>query len=149
MISKYDHKFSGRNSRLDGLQAAILNVKLKYIDQWTSQRIMIAEEYLTQLANCSDVVLPVQQKWVKQVYHLFVIRTENRNNLMRVLSEAGVQTGIHYPIALPKLEAFKYLGQSEEDGFAWNSDESLLSLPVNAALGLDAVRKVSNIIITQ
>jgi len=148
-ISKYDHKFSGRNSRLDGLQAAILNVKLKYIDQWTSQRIMIAEEYLTQLANCSDVVLPVQQKWAKQVYHLFVIRTKNRNNLIRVLSDAGVQTGIHYPIALPKLEAFKYLGQSEEEGFAWNSDESLLSLPVNTALSLDAVRKVSNIIITQ
>ena len=148
-ISKYDHEFSGRNSRLDGLQASILNVKLKYIDQWTSQRIMIAEEYLIQLANCSNVVLPIKQQWAKQVYHLFVIRTDNRINLMRVLADAGVQTGIHYPIALPKLEAFKYIGQSEERGFAWNSDENLLSLPVNTALSLDAVRKVSNIIIAQ
>ncbi len=146
-ISKYNHEFSGRNSRLDGLQAAILNVKLKYLDQWTNQRIMIAKEYLTQLADVTEIVLPVKQKWAKQVYHLFVIQAEDRDNLRLRLEDAGVQTGVHYPIALPKLTAFNYVGQSQEEGFAWSSDVNLLSLPIDASLDLKTIREVSEIII--
>ncbi|MFN2126236.1 MAG: DegT/DnrJ/EryC1/StrS family aminotransferase, partial [Anaerolineales bacterium] len=107
-IAKYDHEFEGRNSRLDGLQAAILNVKLNYLDEWLDHREIIANTYLEELKGISDITLPVRQAWAKQAYHLFVIRHPTRDKLRTLLSESGVQTGIHYPVALPKLKAFKY-----------------------------------------
>jgi len=141
-LTKYNHKFAGRNSRLDGLQAAILDVKLKYLDQWTSHRIMIADEYLKQLKDISEIILPVRQEWAKQVYHLFVIRHSQRETLKKKLKQAGVETGVHYPIALPKLAAFKYLGQAEEDGFSWNSDHELLSLPIDISFDSQDIQQI-------
>jgi dTDP-4-amino-4,6-dideoxygalactose transaminase len=135
-ISKYNHKFEGRNSRLDGLQAAILTVKLRHLDRWTDKRIMIANEYLARLKNIPEIILPVKQDWAKQVYHLFVIRHSNRDKIQTVLKESGIQTGIHYPIALPKLEAYKELGQANERGFSWTADNSLLSLPIGEHLSI-------------
>jgi dTDP-4-amino-4,6-dideoxygalactose transaminase len=129
-IAKYDHQFEGRNSRLDGIQAAILDVKLKYLDKWTDHRIIIADEYLHQLKGVAGITLPLRQEWAKQVYHLFVIQHSNGNRLQAKLKDYGIQTGVHYPIALPKLKAFHYLGQKDEDGFAWRSDSELLSLPI-------------------
>lgn len=129
-VAKYDHKFEGRNSRLDGLQAAILTVKLRHLDKWTDNRIMIANEYLERLKDIPEITLPVRQDWAKQVYHLFVIRHSNRDKTQAVLKESGIQTGIHYPIALPKLEAYKGYGQENESGFAWETDNMLLSLPI-------------------
>jgi len=145
-IAKYNHEFSGRNSRLDGLQAAILDVKLKYLDQWTNQRILIADEYLNQLKNSVDIVLPVRKEWAKQVYHLFVIRHPKRDLLIEKLNHSGVQTGIHYPIALPKLPAFKYLGQSNERGNAWVNDDTILSLPIGDSMSHESVFKSISII---
>ena len=129
-IAKYEHQFEGRNSRLDGLQAAILDVKLKHLDQWTNNRIIIADDYLKKLSIIPDVVLPVRQEWARQVYHLFVIRYPERNKLREEMDKCGIQTGIHYPQALPKLRAFSYLNQSHEDGFCWKSDSFLMSLPI-------------------
>jgi len=129
-IAKYDHEFEGRNSRMDGLQAAILTVKLQYLDKWTAQRIQVADIYLKGLMGVSEITLPVKQVWAKQVYHLFVIRHPRKDELRKKLAAAGVQTGSHYPVALPKLQAFKYLGQSSEKGFAWKTDSQLLSLPI-------------------
>lgn len=141
-IAKYDHKFEGRNSRLDGLQAAILNVKLRHLDKWTDTRMMIANEYLERLKDIPEVTLPVKQDWAKQVYHLFVIRHSNRDKIQAVLKESGVQTGIHYPIALPKLEAYKGHGQENESGFSWVSDNLLLSLPIGEHLSIQDVNAV-------
>ena len=149
-IQKYDHKFEGRNSRLDGLQAAILDVKLGYLDKWTSHRIMIADEYLKQLEGITEVILPVKQEWAKQVYHLFVIRHSRRDELQAYLKALGVETGVHYPIALPKLSAFSYLGQAKHAGFAWGSDTELISLPIGGHLSLkevsDTIRYVSEFV---
>ena len=141
-IAKYDHKFEGRNSRLDGLQAAILTVKLRHLDKWTDTRIMIANEYLERLKDIPEITLPVKQDWAKQVYHLFVIRHSNRDQIQAVLKESGVQTGIHYPIALPKLEAYKGHGQENESGFSWVSDNFLLSLPIGEHLSIQDVNAV-------
>jgi dTDP-4-amino-4,6-dideoxygalactose transaminase len=141
-VAKYDHEFAGRNSRLDGLQAAILDVKLNYLDQWTSHRIMIADEYLKQLKNISEIILPVKQEWAKHVYHLFVIRHSQREMLQKKLKQSGIQTGVHYPIALPKLPAFKYLGQAEENGFSWYSDHELLSLPIDGSFDSQDIRRI-------
>jgi len=129
-IAKYDHEFEGRNSRLDGLQAAILNVKLKHLDDWTERRIAIADRYLDQLRGVGDISLPVRKNWAKQVYHLFVIRTGQRDALAEHLKAQGIETGIHYPTALPRLTAYAGHGQAEEDLFVNRSDRTLLSLPI-------------------
>lgn len=129
-IAKYDHEFEGRNSRLDGIQAAILSVKLKHLEKWTNHRIMIADEYTRQLKNIVDISLPVRKEWARHVYHLFVIRHPDRDKLKDNLNEKGIQVGVHYPIALPRLKAFDYLGQAEESAFAWVCDKELLSLPI-------------------
>jgi dTDP-4-amino-4,6-dideoxygalactose transaminase len=141
-IEKYNHEFEGRNSRMDGLQAAILNVKLKHLDSWTDQRIMIADEYLMRLKSIPEITLPVRQEWARQVYHLFVIRHAHRDQLSNRLKDAGVQTGVHYPIALPKLKAFAYLEQADESGFAWETDRELLSLPIGDHLDEQDIEKL-------
>tara|TARA_B100000780_G_C21125273_1_gene456400 strand:- start:1140 stop:2240 length:1101 start_codon:yes stop_codon:yes gene_type:complete len=141
-IEKYNHEFEGRNSRMDGLQAAILNVKLTKLDMWTSQRILLADTYLDLLKDFTEIILPSRKEWAKQVYHLFVIRSDSRDSLQKSLKEEGIATGIHYPIALPKLKAFEYLNQSKEEGFAWKSDNTLLSLPIGDHLDVEDLIKV-------
>ncbi len=141
-IEKYNHVFEGRNSRLDNLQAAILNVKLGHLEDWTNQRIKIADFYLENLKDVSEIVLPKRSEWARQVYHLFVIRTDRREELKAYLGEQNIQTGIHYPIALPKLKAYDYVGQAETDFNANNTDTLLLSLPIGEHLTLDDVKIV-------
>ena len=143
-IEKYNHEFEGRNSRLDGLQAAILSVKLKHLDKWTDARIQIADYYLENLKDVDGIVLPKKEDWAKQVYHLFVVRTEKRDELQQYLKDNGIQSGIHYPISLPKLKAYDYTGQSSEDFFANKSDTQLLSLPIGEHLAEGNLEKVVN-----
>ena len=144
--AKYDHDFEGRNSRLDGIQAAILSVKLKYLNNWIEKRIQIANKYLSELNKVGDIVLPVRKTWTKQAYHLFVIRTDKRGELQSYLSNQDIQTGVHYPISLPKLKAYGYTGQADEMMFANSSDASLLSLPIGEHLSEEDVMHVVNII---
>ena len=142
-IGKYDHEFEGRNSRLDGLQAAILSVKLNYLDEWTSQRIELAETYLKELEGLQNkVFLPVRQEWAKQVYHLFVIRTKQRDELKEFLSTNGIATGIHYPIALPKLPAYRYMNRDDTPN-ANLIDDTLLSLPIGDHLTIEDAKLVA------
>src|SRR5450755_386016 len=129
-VAKYDHEFEGRSSRLDGLQAAILSAKLRYLDSWTEHRIGMANHYLDRLQGISELILPVRKNWARHVYHLFVVRTGPRDALAAHLHARGIQTGIHYPIALPKLQAYAPLGQAGEDLFVNRSDAHLLSLPI-------------------
>ncbi|WP_202619557.1 DegT/DnrJ/EryC1/StrS family aminotransferase [Flagellimonas algicola] len=133
-IEKYNHVFEGRNSRLDNLQAAILNVKLKYLEDWTKQRIAIADYYLKELDGIHNLKLPKREKWARQVYHLFVIRTNSRDQLKTFLLERNIQCGVHYPISLPKLKAYEYLDSASEGFFANKTDSELLSLPIGEHL---------------
>jgi dTDP-4-amino-4,6-dideoxygalactose transaminase len=141
-IAKYDHEFEGRNSRLDGLQAAILSAKLPHLQDWTEKRIAVADQYLSELADVSEVILPRRASWARQVYHLFVVRSDNRDALREHLSRHDIQTGIHYPTALSRLQAFRYLGQSDEDTFANRSDRTLVSLPIGEHLSSQDVHAV-------
>jgi len=145
-IAKYDHEFEGRNSRLDGLQAAILNVKLSHLDGWTDHRIRIADAYLEELKQKSEITLPIRQAWARQVYHLFVVRHPRRDELRAGLQQVEVRTGIHYPVALPKLKAFSYLEQKDEKGFAWVSDDTLLSLPIGEHIHIDTVSQIASVL---
>jgi dTDP-4-amino-4,6-dideoxygalactose transaminase len=141
-IEKYNHLIEGRNSRLDGLQAAILGVKLKYLDGWIDQRNKIAVRYQRGLRDVSEVFLPSVMNEVRHAYHLFVIRVKKRDELKIYLENNNIETGIHYPIALPKLNAYKYLNQSDEPMLANNIDTELLSLPIGEHLCYDDIDKV-------
>ncbi|MBL0727361.1 DegT/DnrJ/EryC1/StrS aminotransferase family protein [Piscinibacter sp. HJYY11] len=143
-LAKHEHEFEGRNSRLDGLQAAVLSAKLPHLGGWTEHRIAIADHYLRELAGVGDLVLPVRQPWARQVYHLFVVRTARRDALMKHLAEHGIETGRHYPVALPKLRAYRYLGEPDLRAFCNRIDATLLSLPIGEHMTLaDAQAVVS------
>ncbi len=117
-ISKYEHEIEGRNSRLDAIQASVLNVKLKYIDEWTEKRRKNAELYNKLLKDCKYVNTPVEHNLTKHVYHLYVIKVpkEKRNGLVEYLKENQIAPGIHYPYILPQLKAYNYLNcQPEAD----------------------------------
>ena len=141
-INKYDHDFEGINSRLDGLQAAILNVKLKCLDQWTEKRRGAAARYRDLLKN-TPAVTPVEAPGMRHVYHLFVIRLSNRDAVMAELKEQGIDTGIHYPIALPDLRAYRYLKYRPEDfPVATQYSKEILSLPMFPELDDDQIEYV-------
>src|SRR3989338_2142242 len=95
---RYYQVVEGINSRLDEIQAAILNLKLKYLDKWNSRRSEIAKMYFEGLKDNKDVVLPLDAENSDQVFHLFVIRHRDKEGLMNYLTSKGVQTLIHYPI---------------------------------------------------
>ena len=126
---KYNHEFEGVNSRLDGLQAAILDVKLKHLAQWIERRRTIAKMYDEGLKN--TVITPYVLPGVRHVYHLYVIRIKNRDKVRKFLAEKGISTGIHYPIPLPFLKAYSYLGHKPADfPVAYSIKDELLSLPI-------------------
>ncbi|WP_224798291.1 DegT/DnrJ/EryC1/StrS family aminotransferase [Idiomarina abyssalis] len=132
-IDKYNHEFEGRNSRLDALQAAVLSVKLNHLEKWTERRIEIANLYRSHLEHISDVTVPKEEKYARHVYHLFVIQTNSRDKLSEFLKEEGIEVGVHYPIALPNLQAYCQLHKKEK--FNYDSlEKSVLSLPVGEHL---------------
>jgi dTDP-4-amino-4,6-dideoxygalactose transaminase len=131
-VDKYDHAVEGVNSRLDGLQAAILGVKLRYLPRWSEQRRNNAHLYNEQLKG-AGLITPAELDGVKSVYHLYVVRVkkELRQGLQDHLQSQGVATGIHYPIALPNLKAYAYLGHREKDfPEATNISREIVSLPM-------------------
>ena len=142
-IGKYNHEFEGRNSRLDGLQAAVLSVKLKHLDKWLERRSAVAEMYSIELAGCNGIELPLGVlPGMRHVYHLFVIRTQFRLELNEFLTERGIETGIHYPISLPKLPAYDYCKQFSENMYANILDGEILSIPIGEHLSDQDVRYV-------
>jgi dTDP-4-amino-4,6-dideoxygalactose transaminase len=114
-LSKYDHKEEGWNSRLDGLQAAILSVKLRHLDTWNAGRRVHAARYDELLADIPEIRCPKTLPGVTPVYHLYVIRTNQRDELKNYLKEQGIETGIHYPIALPFLQAYAHYNHTPVD----------------------------------
>jgi dTDP-4-amino-4,6-dideoxygalactose transaminase len=143
---KYNHEFEGRNSRLDGLQAAILNVKLQYLDIWTDHRIMIANIYIDEMKNITKIKVPIISGSVRHVYHLFVIRFPERDKLKEYLKSEKIETGIHYPIALPKLQAFNYINGDYDKFTACQIDKNLLSLPIGGHVSVDDAKRVTDLI---
>jgi len=125
---KYEHELVGFNYRMDTLQAAILSVKLKYIEQWTDNRRAIAANYHSQLQG----VIPVIEKEDnRSVYHLFVLKTDRRDKLMDYLKDNDISSGIHYPIPLHLQPAFKYLEYKQGDfPVAEKFVKKIISLPI-------------------
>jgi len=146
-IDKYNHEFEGRNSRLDGIQAAILTVKLRHLDSWNDHRISIADYYLERLGGVASLKLPKRESWAKQVYHLFVIETEQRDQLKSFLASNDIHSGIHYPIPLPELSAYDYITQNTSEMYARGLGQRLLSLPMGDHLDKASASKVVKTVI--
>jgi dTDP-4-amino-4,6-dideoxygalactose transaminase len=113
---KYYHGMEGYNGRLDTIQAGILQTKLRFVSEWNTERRKRASMYQELLAEASDqVILPQEPSWANAVYHLYVIRSEERDQLRTYLSEFNIGTGIHYPIPLHLQKAYSRLGYREGD----------------------------------
>ncbi|ADL13616.1 DegT/DnrJ/EryC1/StrS family aminotransferase [Acetohalobium arabaticum] len=144
---KYHHKEVGYNSRLDAIQAAVLRVKLKYLDEWTEGRQRVAETYdrlFEEYGLENEIVLPEKKiADSKHVYHQYVIRVDNRDELQKTLKEAGVSTSIYYPKPLHLQECYEDLGYQKGDlPVAEKACEEVLALPIDPALKKGQIKYV-------
>lgn len=137
---KYENNFLGVNSRLDEIQAAMLRVKLDYLDSETTVRQSIAKRYITEINN-SSVTLPTVFGEEEHVFHLFVVRVDKREEFQQHLSDNGVQTLIHYPIAIHKQQAYSELN-TKTLPLTELIHETVVSLPISPVLSEDEVTKV-------
>ncbi|NOZ64830.1 MAG: DegT/DnrJ/EryC1/StrS family aminotransferase [Caldiserica bacterium] len=110
---KYYHKMIGLNCRMETLQGLVLNCKLKYLDEWNERRRAIARQYTEAFQNIDAICLPFSPSYSRGVYHLYVIRTSERDELKNFLQEKGVGTGLHYPLPLHLQDSLRYLGYQE------------------------------------
>lgn len=134
-IRKGDHEIEGINSRLDGLQAAILRVKLPHLSGWTERRRAVAGRYDTLLAGIGGIVTPTQAEGRGHVYHLYVIEADDRDGLADALKARGVPTVVNYRRALPFLPAYAGRGHTADDfPVAHRAQGRILSLPIFAEL---------------
>jgi dTDP-4-amino-4,6-dideoxygalactose transaminase len=128
---KGEHLIEGINSRLDGMQAAILNVKLSHLKEWTRKRQDIANQYLVNMGSIRQIQLPVTAGWSTHSYHLFVVKTDRRDGLRDHLADAGIGTSINYPKALPYYPAYARFNSLPGDfPNAFNNQSKILSLPI-------------------
>ena len=141
---KYQNTVKGINSRLDELQAALLRVKLKYLDQWNSLRSNAAKMYLDSLAYC-DLTLPMVPEWAEPVWHLFVVRSAQRNLLQERLHAAEIDTMIHYPIPPHLQMAYADAGYKEGNlPIAERIHDEVLSLPIFPLIAKQDIVNVCN-----
>jgi dTDP-4-amino-4,6-dideoxygalactose transaminase len=120
MRQKYYHEIPGHNYRMDGIQGAVLGVKLNYLDNWTNRRRNVADKYRELLSEVEQLILPEEMDYGKHVYHLFVVRLKNggkqkRDELQKHLNHNGIATGLHYPIPLHSQKCFSDLGYQPGD----------------------------------
>jgi dTDP-4-amino-4,6-dideoxygalactose transaminase len=140
---KGEHVMEGICSRMDGLQAAILNVKLPHLPAWTKARRRVARRYDDLLSGVGDVITPKVASDRDHVYHLYVIRTGKRDALRKHLTEAGVATVLNYPKALPFYPAYAYLRHNPKDfPVAFANQSRILSLPIYPELSEKMIANV-------
>ena len=141
--TRYDHQLLGRNSRLDELQAAILRVKLTHLEKWNERRRHIAALY-TALLGDSKVEPPIEMPHARHIYHLYVIRCEDRDALQEHLTERGVGTAVHYPVPIHLQGAYRWLNLGRGSfPIAERYAEQVLSLPIYPELTDAKVRQVA------
>lgn len=143
-LRKYVFKYIGRNSRLDEIQAAVLDVKLKYLDQDVAIRKQVAKYYIEHITN-PEIITPIVKDWEAHVFHIFTIRCKHRDELQQYLTENGIQTIIHYPIPPHKQECYK-----EWNNLSFPITEQIhneeLSLPMSPVMTEEEVKKVVEVV---
>lgn len=146
-LKRDDHELEGSNSRLDTLQAAILSVKLKYLHRWNEQRIALAQAYNRLLGEITDVIVPAVRENSQHTFHIFAIRTKDRDALQKYLYSHGVETLVHYPQGLPYTKAYQHQGhQTLHFPVTAVLQHEVLSLPVYPRLGITQVTTVAEIV---
>lgn len=146
-LKKHEHEMEGINSRLDGMQAAILKVKLPHILRWTDQRIQNAKLYYQYLSEIDEIEIPKVREETTHTFHLYVIRAKIRDELSDFLNKNGISNAIHYPRILPNLAAYSYLEHSTNDfPIAEKYESQILSLPMYPELTDDKIEYVSKVI---
>jgi dTDP-4-amino-4,6-dideoxygalactose transaminase len=146
-LQKHDHQLEGRNSRLDGIQAAILRAKLPYLCQWIKARRNVAKQYEYRL-ELLDFTLPKIPQNSSHAFHLYVIQCADRDALKMHLDSAGIQTGIHYPKALPFTKIYQERFHHSPNDFpvAYGLQSQILSLPMGDHITIQSIEEVSNAI---
>jgi dTDP-4-amino-4,6-dideoxygalactose transaminase len=143
---KYHHVLKGYNYRMDGLQGAILRVKLRHLDDWTEARRAIAAQY-DQLLAKADVITPTVMPYSHHVYHIYAVRLAERDLLQQRLHEQQIQTGIHYPIPVHLQPAYADLGYKAGDfPHSELAAQEVLSLPMFAELSPVQIETVSAVV---
>lgn len=144
--SKYKNAVYGYNSRLDELQAAVLRVKLRHLDEWNQRRRSIAELY-RKLLTCSGLSLPCEAAYAKHIYHLYVVRSPERDSLQQKLKEQGISTSIHYPMPIHYQKAYQGLGYVRGDfPVSERFSSEILSLPLYPELTDEQIEYVCHTI---
>ncbi|MGQ9801932.1 MAG: DegT/DnrJ/EryC1/StrS family aminotransferase [Candidatus Saccharicenans sp.] len=142
---KYIHEIEGINSRLDGLQAAILSVKLKYIDDWNQARFRHALKLNQLLSDIPQIKCPNIRPGCSHIFHIYCIRVPERERLIDYLKAQGIATNIHYPYALPFTQAYAYMNHKPEDfPTAYSQQSQILSLPMYPELSEDQIEYISD-----
>jgi dTDP-4-amino-4,6-dideoxygalactose transaminase len=142
---KYYHAIIGWNTRMDGFQGAVLDVKLPHLPAWTDARRSNANLYNELLKDLPQITLPVEADYAKHVYHVYAIRTKNRDELIKYLSEQGITCGIHYPVPLHLQEAYQFLGYTEGDfPIAEKCAREFVSLPMFPELEKESIQYVAD-----
>jgi len=141
---KYENLYKGVNSRLDEIQAAMLRVKLRYLDDEVEKRREMANYYLENIKN-ENIMLPIVRAEDNHVWHLFVVRTNKRDELQKYLLDNGIQTLIHYPIPPHKQKAYKEW-KNESYPISEQIHDEVLSLPISGVQSLEDTKKIVNII---
>ena len=143
---RYHHVLKGYNYRMDGIQGAVLRVKLRHLDDWTEARRARGHQYSRLLAGSKTVRAPAEADWRRHVYHIYAVRTDDREALQRALSAEGIQTGLHYPIPVHLQQAHRDLGYSVGDfPESEAAAREVLSLPIYPEM---TVRQVEQVIAT-
>ena len=140
---KYHHLLRGYNYRMEGFQGAVLSVKLRHLERWTEARRAIVRQYNDLLSDC-DLKTPAEMPWARHVYHVYTIRSNERDHLQPTLAEEGIQTGIHYPVPVHLQPAYADLGYGP-GAFpqAEAAAKQVLSLPLYPELSPQAVVQVA------
>jgi len=140
---KYYHDIEGYNGRLDSLQAGILSVKLRHLAEWNRKRRAAAQRYDEMLGSVDGVTAPLQPEWSRSVYHLYVVRVQDRTGLQKQLAEAKIDTGIHYPVPLHLQQAYKHFGYKQGDfPVTEHVSSEILSLPMYPQIEAEQQRTV-------
>lgn len=140
---KYYHGIIGWNARLDGIQGAVLNVKLKYLQAWNDARRKHAQDYTAGLSEVKEVVVPQEADYTRHVYHIYAIRVNDRDKLMAHLNEKDIACGIHYPVPVHLQDAYRFLKKGKGSfPVAEKCAEQYLSLPMFAELSDEQVAYV-------
>ncbi|HYK87181.1 MAG TPA: DegT/DnrJ/EryC1/StrS family aminotransferase [Acidobacteriota bacterium] len=143
---RYLHVMKGYNYRMEGIQGAVLRVKLRHLEEWTEARRSNAAEY-NRLLSAASVQIPVEMPYSRHVYHVYAIRVRERDLLRQDLTAQGIQTGVHYPIPIHLLPAYSDLGYAK--GSFPVSEQlagQVLSLPIYAELNADQIGEIASVI---